>query len=53
MAIALLAAARKGDIKIVRRLIQDDTTVIMEELPNGNTVRDQATEEGLTTLFEV
>ena len=53
MAIALLVAARRGDVKIVRRLLRDDITIITEELPNGSTVLDQATEEGLTTLFEV
>lgn len=48
-----MAAARKGDVKIVRCFVEDDVQVVLEELPNGKLVIDQAKEEGLTSLFEV
>ena len=46
MELALLTAARKGDIKIVRCIVE-------EGLHNVIHIIDQAVEEGLTTLFEV
>lgn len=43
---ALLAAARKGDVKILRCLLEDDIWNVLG-------IVDQAVEEGLTSLFEV
>ena len=53
-ALALLAAARRGDDKIVRHFLMDDVNIIQEALPDsGSTVLHQATDEGLTSLFKV
>ena len=53
VALSLMAAAKKGDIKIVRCFVEDDVHVMLDRLPNGKLVIDQAKEEGLTSLFEV
>lgn len=46
--LALLAAARKRDIKIVRRILEEDVYIVLNEI-----VKNRAVEEGLTSLFEV
>lgn len=46
MALALVIAARKGDVKIVRCILEEDVS-------NVFFIMDQAVEEGLTSLFEV
>ncbi len=46
MASALLIAARKGYVKIVRCILEEDETKVIY-------IMDQAVEEGLTSLFEV
>lgn len=51
--LALLAAARRGDVKIVRRFLRDNVHIIEEKLPNNSTVMQQARDEGLASLFEV
>lgn len=43
---SLLVAARKGDIKILRCLLEDDLWMVIS-------IMNQAVEEGLTSLFEV
>ena len=55
-ALALLAAARKGNIKIVRQFLNKDAKSIMEEKLNELnecSVFDYAVKEGLTCVFEV
>ena len=46
MGSAVLIAARRGDVKIVRAILEEDIFVV-------NNVLDQALEEGLTCFFEV
>lgn len=46
MEAALLVAARKGDVKIVRCILEEDVSNVL-------LIMDQAVEEGLTSLFEV
>ena len=46
MALALLVAARKDDIKIARCILEENVFIAFD-------IVDQAVEEGLTTLFEV
>ena len=48
MASALLAAARNGDIKIVRCILEKNVFIVL-----NSTIRNLAVKEGLTTLFEV
>ena len=43
---AVLIAARRGDVKIVRAILEEDVFVV-------NNVLDQALKEGLTCFFEV
>ena len=54
MALALLAAARGGYIKIMRCILQKDELILRVVLPHyNNSVLVEAMTEGLSSLFEV
>ena len=42
----ILVAARKGDIKVLRCLLEDNISIV-------SSIMKQAVDEGLTSLFEV
>ena len=53
MALALLAAAKNGDAKIVRCFLEKDDSLVGTILPSGKKVIDLAVQKGLVTLFQV
>ena len=48
MTLAVLIAARKGDVKIVRAILEEDKAIVQDQ-----DVLKQAVAEGLTSFFEV
>ena len=46
LALSLLAAARKGESKVVRCFLERNVGIVMEELPNGYNVFSLAVKQG-------